>query len=59
MRSGRFSKADLEKRSPLGRVATLEEVANVVAFLVSPAASYVNATTLLVDGGWTSFGGWT
>jgi 3-oxoacyl-[acyl-carrier protein] reductase len=59
MRSGRFSKADLEKRSPLGRVATLEEVANVVAFLVSPAASYINATTLLVDGGWTAFGGWT
>jgi 3-oxoacyl-[acyl-carrier protein] reductase len=59
MRSGRFNKADLEKRSPLGRVATLEEIANAVAFLVSPAASYVNATTLLVDGGWTSFGGWT
>ncbi|MGH7716646.1 MAG: SDR family NAD(P)-dependent oxidoreductase, partial [Vulcanimicrobiaceae bacterium] len=27
MRSGRFSKSDLEKRSPLGRIATLEEVA--------------------------------
>ncbi|MGA3038410.1 MAG: SDR family oxidoreductase [Vulcanimicrobiaceae bacterium] len=59
MRSGRFNKADLEKRSPVGRVAALEEVANVIAFLASPAASYVNATTLLVDGGWTAFGGWT
>ncbi|HTX03591.1 MAG TPA: glucose 1-dehydrogenase [Candidatus Acidoferrales bacterium] len=59
MRSGRFSEADIEKRSPLGRLATLEEVANAVAFLASPAASYINATTLLVDGGWTAFGGWT
>jgi len=59
MRSGRFSKSDIEKRSPVGRLASLEEVANAVAFLASPAASYVNATTLLVDGGWTAFGGWT
>jgi NAD(P)-dependent dehydrogenase (short-subunit alcohol dehydrogenase family) len=59
MRSGRFNKSDIEKRSPVGRLATLEEVANAVGFLASPAASYINATTLLVDGGWTAFGGWT
>jgi len=59
MRSGRFNRSDVEKRSPVGRMATLEEVANAVAFLASPAASYVNAATLLVDGGWTAFGGWT
>jgi len=59
MRSGKFSEADLERRSPVGRIAHLGEIANAIAFLASPAASYINATTLLVDGGWTAFGGWT
>jgi len=59
MRSGKFSQEDLERRSPIGRIASAEEVANVVAFLASPAASYVNATTLLIDGGWSAYGGWT
>lgn len=59
MRSGKFSQADLERRSPVGRIAHLEEIANTIAFLASPAAAYINATTLLVDGGWTAFGGWT
>ena len=58
MRSGKFSQEDLERRSPMGRIASAEEVANVVAFLASPAASYINATTLLVDGGWAAYGGW-
>jgi glucose 1-dehydrogenase len=36
---------------PLGRMAKPEEIAKVVAFLSSDAASYVTATTLFVDGG--------
>jgi NAD(P)-dependent dehydrogenase (short-subunit alcohol dehydrogenase family) len=37
---------------PLGRVASPEDVADLVAFLASPAASYVNAADVLLDGGW-------
>jgi 3-oxoacyl-[acyl-carrier protein] reductase len=36
---------------PLGRMAKPEEFANVAAFLVSPAASYVHGVSTPVDGG--------
>jgi 3alpha(or 20beta)-hydroxysteroid dehydrogenase len=36
---------------PLGRMAQAREVAEVVAFLVSDAASYVNGAEIAVDGG--------
>ena len=37
--------------NPLGRIATREEVGNVVLFLCSQAASFVNAQNIRVDGG--------
>ena len=36
---------------PLGRIGRAEDVGAVVAFLASPAASYVTGQNLLVDGG--------
>ncbi len=36
---------------PLGRFGTAEEIANVVAFLCSPKASWVTGATVVVDGG--------
>ena len=42
-------------RIPLGRIGTVEEVANAVVFLTSPAASLVTGSSLLVDGGWTAW----
>ena len=42
---------ELDATVPLGRMAKPEEVASVVAFLASDAASYVTASTYFVDGG--------
>jgi NAD(P)-dependent dehydrogenase (short-subunit alcohol dehydrogenase family) len=52
-------RATLEKyntRTPMGRTAEVEEIAAVAQFLVSDRASYITATTVTVDGGWTAWG---
>lgn len=36
---------------PFGRMGTLEEVSNVIAFLLSPRSSWVSGTDVVVDGG--------
>jgi NAD(P)-dependent dehydrogenase (short-subunit alcohol dehydrogenase family) len=45
----------VESRIPLGRIGSVEEVANAVVFLASPAASLVTGSSLLADGGWTAW----
>jgi len=41
---------------PMGRAGTPEEVADAVAFLASPAASYINGQSLVLDRGATALG---
>jgi 2-deoxy-D-gluconate 3-dehydrogenase len=46
--------AEVLQRTPLGRLATPEEVAAAVVFLAGPGAAMVDGHALTVDGGWTA-----
>lgn len=43
------------RHTPLGRRGTPREIGEVVAFLVSDEASFINGTTIRVDGGFLSY----
>jgi NAD(P)-dependent dehydrogenase (short-subunit alcohol dehydrogenase family) len=55
--AGSFDATAINKRTPLGRMGSEQEVAQGIAYLLSPeAAGYVTGHTLEVNGGWTAYG---
>jgi NAD(P)-dependent dehydrogenase (short-subunit alcohol dehydrogenase family) len=52
-----FTASDVGQRAlariPMHRLATPDEIAWAILFLLSPLASYINGVLLTVDGGWT------
>lgn len=47
-------RARIEAQIPLGRVATADEIADVVSVLASGRLAYANGAPLVIDGGWIS-----
>lgn len=44
---------ELSARQPLGRLGRPEEIANLVLYLSSSEASFINGSIMPIDGGWT------
>ena len=42
---------DMAKRVPLGRLGEHQELADLVAYLISPYSSYINGEVVTIDGG--------
>ena len=51
-----FDPTLLEERTPLGRLAEVDEVANAGFFLLSERSSFITGAVLPVDGGWSVYG---
>jgi NAD(P)-dependent dehydrogenase (short-subunit alcohol dehydrogenase family) len=50
----RAQTAKFMQHIPLGRPATVEEIAEGVLFLAAPENSFITGHLLMVDGGWTA-----
>lgn len=55
--SSRIDVARIEARTPMARFGTPAEIARVIAFLATDAASFVTGAIIPVDGGYQAFGG--
>lgn len=53
---GRIDVPKLERRTPLGKFARPEDIAEMAVYLCSSAASQVTGQVIAVDGGWTAYG---
>ncbi len=40
--------------TPMGKPATVEDIANAALFMVAPASRHITGQSLIIDGGWTS-----
>jgi 3-oxoacyl-[acyl-carrier protein] reductase len=40
--------------TPMGRPASVSDIANAALFLVSPSSRHITGQTIVIDGGWTS-----
>jgi NAD(P)-dependent dehydrogenase (short-subunit alcohol dehydrogenase family) len=45
---------ELNQRQPIGRLGRPEEIANLVLYLSSQEADFINGSVLTIDGGWTA-----
>lgn len=54
--AGKVDESAILRRTPMGRLAEPQEMADMALFLASPQAKYITGQVMAVDGGWTAYG---
>jgi 3-oxoacyl-[acyl-carrier protein] reductase len=54
--AGGYDDTAIERRTPIGRFGTVQDVAQLVLAMCSSAGSYITGSSVLVDGGWVAYG---
>lgn len=54
--NGAYDLDSIEQRTPMGRLGTVQEVADAAVFLASDRARFITGQVLGIDGGWSSYG---
>jgi len=47
--------AEIERRTPVGKIGDVEDLKGTALYLASPASNYLTGHTLVVDGGWLAW----
>lgn len=53
---GKMTYEAMEKRTPLRRLGTGEEIGNAVVYVASDQAAFMTGHVMVLDGGWTAYG---
>jgi 3-oxoacyl-[acyl-carrier protein] reductase len=53
---GKLKINELKGRTPGGKLATAEDIAEAAVFLASDSSRSINGQTFVIDGGWTAYG---
>jgi len=53
---GKFDRAPIVARTPLGRMGEVADIVSPAIFLASDEAAFIVGVTLVVDGGWLAYG---
>jgi 3-oxoacyl-[acyl-carrier protein] reductase len=56
VRDGKITFEAMEKRTPLRRLGTGEEVGRAVVYVASEDAAFMTGHVMVLDGGWTAYG---
>ena len=56
LKTGAYDLDSIEKRTPMGRLGTVQEIADAAIFLASDRARFITGQVLGIDGGWSAYG---